>query len=158
MSRRATSWGYILLETVVAMGVLSIGIGAMQGAIRQAIITRGQSQDYTVARLLLQRVAAEFDMQRLLRESEGSGQFFAPDERFSYQWALTTVEIPKPEVPGNIPPDIARDLLKKLKDKMPKLTVRVMWSRAGRDFEAVGETFYSPEKLWTPPPPEVVPQ
>ena len=143
--------GYVLVETIVAMGVLSIGAAAMQGAVRQAIVTRGQAMDYTVARFLLERVTAEFDMQPMLEEGEGEGQFPAPNERFSYQWAITKVEIPEPEIPRQISPEEAQRLLKKLKGYMGKLTVRVAWSRAGVEFDAVGETFIAPEKLWLPP-------
>ena len=32
-----------------------------------------------------------------------------------------------------------------------KLQVRITWTRAGQDFEAVGETLLRPGQLWTPP-------
>ena len=57
--------GYILVETVVAMVVLSIGIMTIQSSLRQIIIASGQARDYTQARFLLEEL-----VEKLLFEPE----------------------------------------------------------------------------------------
>lgn len=74
MSSRAR-YGYIMVETVVAMGLLSTGMVVIHGAIRQTIIARGQAQDFTVARFLLEEIAAEKELQPELVEGSGQGNF-----------------------------------------------------------------------------------
>ena len=91
MRRRA---GYILVETVVAMGVLSISMLIIHQDIRQAIMTRGQAQDFTTARFLLEKVFAEHMEQSLLREESDSGRFPPPHQRFAYEWTISKVEMP----------------------------------------------------------------
>ena len=58
MIRRPNN-GYILLESLVAMGILSVGVVVIQNALQQGLITRGQSQDYTQARFALERIVAD---------------------------------------------------------------------------------------------------
>ncbi len=146
--------GYILVETIVAMGLLSIGAVTIQSAIRQAIITRGQAQDYTTARFLLEKVVNKFELQPQVKESSGQGTFDSPNDRFSYQWEIKKVEVPKPEIPLDIE-EVERERLEKLfTGYMGKVAVRIAWTRAGKDFEAIGETLLLPEKLWLPPEPK----
>ena len=57
--RNATTFGYVMVETVVAMGLLSVSMVAIHGAVRQTVIARGQAQDYTIARFLLEEIVAK---------------------------------------------------------------------------------------------------
>lgn len=143
--------GYILVETIVSMGLLSIGMVAIQGGIRQAIITRGQAQDFTTARFLMEQVAGEKQIQIELVESKGEGHFEGDLSRFAYEWEISKVEIPKPEITGEVPPEMRQRLEQEFKGYMGKLRVRIRWTRAGMPFEAVGETLLKPEQLWQPP-------
>lgn len=145
--------GYIFAETVVAMALLSMSTLVIQGAVRQAIITRGQAQDYTTARFLLTQIASEHSLQFEQPEGSGGGVFDPPYERFSYEWELKRVEVPKPPIPPFLPPEVYATVLSNFQDYMGKITVRISWSRAGVEQERTGETLIRPELLWQPPPP-----
>ena len=106
MHRRSA--GYIFVETVVAMGVLSLSILVIQGALRQAILTRAQAQDYTTARFLLEQVAGEQALLFQQPEGSGSGQFPPPYDAYAYEWKIERVDIPLPERAANLPPGSAR--------------------------------------------------
>lgn len=144
--------GYILLETIVAMGVLSIGMVAIHGALRQAILTRGQAEDYTTARFLLEEVAAKKEVELELIEGSDRGRFPKPYSRFRYEWEIKKVEVPLPPVPPNLPPEVAAHVKEELeKNKfIGKLHVKIHWTRAGMPFDAVGETLLRPGQLWFP--------
>jgi len=143
--------GYILVETIVAMGLLSVSMMVIQGAIRQAIITRGQAEDYTTARFLMDQVTAKIELQPEMVEGSDSGSFSGEHKRFRYKWELTKVQVPKPAFPDDFEPRERKRLQRLFKGYMGKLQVVIRWSRAGHKFEAVGETLLSPEQLWIPP-------
>ena len=77
--------GYIFVETVVAMGVLSISVLVVQAALRQGILTRAQAQDYTTARFLLEQVAGEQALLFQQPEGSGSGDFDAPYDNYHFE-------------------------------------------------------------------------
>ena len=143
--------GYILVETIVAMGLLSISMMVIQGAIRQAIITRGQAEDYTTARFLMEQVVAKIELQPQMKTSSDRGPFEGEHGRFSYEWELTKVEVPIPAFPDDMPTVQRKRLELMFKKYMGKLRVVIRWARAGQEFEAAGETLLAPEKLWLPP-------
>ncbi|MBW7866486.1 MAG: hypothetical protein H3C30_18980 [Candidatus Hydrogenedentes bacterium] len=153
MTRRPVR-GYIFVETLVAMGILSVSMLFIQEAIRQAILTRGQAQDYTTARFLIERVIANRMIAFEQPEGESSGVFPAPFERFSYQWEVRRVEIPQPPLPPDMTPDEVVFFNQAFKRYLGKVTVRIRWSRAGIPGEAVAETLLRPDMVWMPPPPE----
>lgn len=143
---------YILFETMAALTVLSIGMIAINEAIRQAIITRGQAEDYTTARFLMEKVTSDKEVELELIEGEEKGQFPEPYERFSFEWKISKAEVPPPPIPQNVPPHMMR-MLKEGMDQMRyigKLTVKIGWSRAGQPFSAAGETLLRPGQLWLP--------
>lgn len=142
--------GYIMVETIVAMGLLSVSIVVIQNAIRQGIITRGQAQDYTTARILLDRMVAEHELQPEVAEGSGEGQFEAPFHRFSYKWNLQRLKVPRPHFPTDME-ESERDSLKRMfTGYMGKLYVEIRWSRAGFENYVVGETLLAPEHIWIP--------
>lgn len=146
------SRGYILVEAIVSMGLLSLGMIAINGAVRQAIITRAQAQDYTIARILLEQVAAEQEIELEVVEGSGAGVFPEPNARFSYEWKITAVTLPTPELPQNLPPEISTEFNQSLQraNRIGKLAVKIKWSRMGLDFEAEGQTLLRPGQLWVP--------
>jgi len=143
--------GYIFFETVVAMALLSISMVAIHAAMRQGILARGQAQDYTVARFLLEKIMAEKELQPEMVEDSGRGSFSGEYSRFSYEWKITKIEIPHPEIPPRFPPDQLKAIEDLFRGYMGKITVKISWSRAGHDFEAVGETLIPPGQFWQPP-------
>ena len=155
---RRRQHGYIFAETVVAMALLSMSTLVIQGAVRQAIITRGQAQDYTTARFLLDQIASEHALRFEQPEGSGGGVFEAPYDRFAYEWEVEKVEVPMPPIPPFLPPEIVATVEENFQDYMGKLTVRISWSRAGMERDCVGETLLRPELLWQPPEDILPPQ
>ena len=147
--------GYILVETIVAMAVLSISVLGVHRAISQALTARARTMDFSDARFLLEEKLNELTLQPQLKESEGRGVFPAPQDRFAYSWSVKRIDIPKPEIPDGIPPERRKyieDLMKNL--YVGKIEIRIAWERSGQKFERLGETLMSSKQLWQPPPPK----
>lgn len=149
--------GYILVETIVSMGLLSVGMIAINGAVSQAIITRGQAQDYTIARFLMEQIDNEKEIEPSIEAGSGQGVFPGEYSRFSYEWRISPVTFPMPQLPPDMHPELASDLNDTLAKlcRIGKLRIVIRWHRAGLDFEAVGETLLRPGQLWNP---ETAPQ
>ena len=142
--------GYIFVETVVAMGVLSVSTLVIQGALREAMLTRRQSQDYTTVRFLLEDLAGQRALLFQQPEGSGSGRFAAPYDHFAYEWTLEKVTLPRPPFPGYMEPHEREQFEEYIVDHMGKLTIRIKWTRGGADLEALGETMLRPALLWLP--------
>lgn len=141
--------GYLLVECIVSMALLSISMVFIHAGVQQAIIARGQAQDYTTARFVLERVTADIELQPRIVESQGEGTY-TEDPRFSYTWEISRATVPRPALPADLE-EVQRQALERyFTGYMPKLKVVVRWNRAGYAFEAVGETLFGPEKLWVP--------
>lgn len=145
------SCGYILFEVLFSLALLSIAGITLQSALQQAILTRGQAQDYTTARFLLNKIVSEIELQPQLVEEEKEEQFPPPYDRFSYKWKVAKLEIPMPELPPNLPADMRENLKQIFKGYMAKVDIWITWHRAGMKFETHAQTLYQPEKLWLPP-------
>jgi hypothetical protein len=144
--------GYILVETLVALSILSISAMGLQRAISQATLTRGLAQDYTTAQLLAENLISNLMVENLmLQEMKESGVFPAPNERFRYELEVSKTEVPRPELPSRIPADTRQALEKRYQGWMPKLRLEIRWTRAGMEQSRVFETLYGPERLWVPP-------
>lgn len=141
--------GYLLMETIVAMAVLSLSMAVMHAGIRQAVLARGQARDFTTARFVLEEVVAGLEMRLQLVEGKGEGAY-QPDPRFTYAWEVSKISVPRPPLPDDLPEVSRQQMEKFFTGYMPKIRVAVRWQRAGFDFEAVGETLLGPEKLWVP--------
>ena len=144
--------GYILLEAVVAMVVLSLGIYAVHGTIRQAIITRGQSQDYTRVQFLLEEVMAYATLQPLMQVGEASGRFVQLEKRFAWKYTIRKVDVPSPT--SGSPGALGDEDPLAINDRVPYLAhvhATVTWKRAGREFSESMETLYNSNSLWIAP-------
>jgi hypothetical protein len=144
--------GYILVEAVTAMAVLSITAVAVQRAVQTAVLARGLAQDFTTAQFLLERLAADQSLQPRIAAGEiHEGVFPPPHDRFSYRWSLDKVDIPMPEPPPGLAPEQRAALTSGLLNYMGKLRIQVTWTRGGEPFSADGETLLSPERIWVDP-------
>lgn len=143
--------GYILFEVLFSLALLSIAGITLQSALRQAILTRGQAEDYTTARFLLNKVLSEIELKPQLVQEEKEGNFPSPYDRFSYKWKISKLSVPMPQIPSNLPPGMRENLESQFKDYMAKVDVSIMWHRAGMKFEVKTQALYQPEKLWLPP-------
>lgn len=150
MNGRRTA-GAILLEAVVAMGLLSVCAITMHQGLRQALLNHALAQDYTDARFLLRQVAADRELQPELTESSGSGVFSEPFARFRYDWAVERVDLPKPDFAPDLPAAERQAMLLRFKGYLGRVRVTVQWERGAQSFSVESETLLSPGKLWQPP-------
>ena len=160
--RRSYRCGYILFEAIVAMALLSAGLLAIHGALRQTVMVRGVARDYTMARFLLQSLMSEIQMQPVLRAAEGSGRCDPPNERFSYEWRIERVQVPWPPVnekPRD--PEIRMDAMGNItmvdpptfdlpEPFMGRISVTLHWVRGGREFSRTIETLAANHRMWVP--------
>jgi len=154
--RRRGVRGYIFVETLVAMAILSISTVVIQESIRQAILARAQAMDYTTARFLVEKVLADRMLVFEQPEGEGKGTFDPPFERFAYSWEVKRVEVPMPELPPTMLPEDIKYFQDNYVKYIGKLGVTVTWSRAGVPFTATAETLLRSGMVWMPPPPDAL--
>ncbi|NIA15688.1 MAG: hypothetical protein GWP08_16615 [Nitrospiraceae bacterium] len=141
--------GYILVEAVMAMGLLSVGLVAIQGSMRQSIMTRGIARDYTHVRFLLENILAHIELQPLLTQDSDSGQFEGADARFGWEWEVSKIDLPEPQIPLDIPEE-ERTRFELQVDYVTKIRATVTWKRSGQEFSETVETIWLPDKLFVP--------
>lgn len=140
--------GYILLEALVAMGLLSVSLLVIHRDLQQAVQVRALARDFTQARFLLEQVMADVALQAQLPESERTGTFPAPLTRFSWRWKVSKLALPAPQVaPQQLAnyPGLALPC-----SYMMKVEAWVSWERNGVTRQEKAETLYPPEKLFVP--------
>ena len=142
--------GYILIETIVAMALLSVSMIVIQQSLHQAILVRGRIMDFSTARLLLKEQTAAVEIQHEVPVTKKFGRFPPPYERFSWEWEMSKLSVPRPELPDWIVEDKRKSLKKMFKPYMGKLRVTIKWERGGEPFEITGHTLVKPEHLWLP--------
>jgi len=142
--------GYILIETMVAMGVLGITMLTIQHAVREAMITRAMAEDMNTARFLLEEIMNGLVLLPELEEGSRRGDFGAEFPRFRYEWRISSVEVPRPELPEFVPEQMRDSLTRQFQGFMPRVTVTVHWTRLGQAREITGQTLLPPEQLWVP--------
>lgn len=147
---RSRCAGYLLIETIVAMAVLSMSMLYIHTGIRQSVQVHAQAQDVTTARLLLRQVLSEQELQPKLVVDSGSGTFPAPNERFEYSVEITKEPVPVPELSADFPEEMQGWFKEEFRDYIGKVSVTIRWSRSGILSEMVGETLLHPEQLWVP--------
>ncbi len=145
--------GSILLETVVAMAVLSVCILGIQQSLRQALLNYVLAQDYEEAGQLMRQVAAEQELQPQGVERKKQGTFKAPHDRFRYRYDVKKVAMPPLEFSPSLPAQERRTLERAYTDYVGCLLVEISWERGGDTFTVTGETILAPGLLWQPPKP-----
>ncbi len=144
--------GYLLVETAVALVLLSLGAYVIHGTIQQALVTRGQAQDYTQARFLIEQAMSQIELQPQSPEGSQSGQFEGAYSRFRWTSETSRVDIPKPAPPAS-PPEGWSPPQGELEFPIPYLMrakVTVLWERAGKEYSEFAETLFNSGKLWQP--------
>jgi len=144
--------GYILVETLTAMAVLSVTAAVVQQGVYTAVQARGLSQDYTTAQLLMEQLVATADLEPWLATGESHhGEFDEPNARFSYAWSVEKVAVPMPALPPELSAEQRAGFEATLRQHMGRLRVEIRWSRGGQDFDVTGETLVAPGRLWRDP-------
>ncbi len=158
--RRRTISGYILLETAVALVLLSVGATTVHRTIQEAIRTRGQAQDYTRVRFLLDQVVADIEIQPELTEHAAQGQFEGEHARFSWDYEVRRVDVPlsaRPPLSSTEGTEGMEGTEEKQfeypedQEYLAYVRATVSWTRSGREFSESYETLLGPHKLWQRP-------
>lgn len=153
MSTHRSQNGYILIEATVAIVVLGISALTINGAVRQAILTRGQSQDYTQVHLLMEAFLAEKELQPLVFVDNGEGTFNDGSGRYSYVYSVRPVALPVPNFPprataaGEAMPPFRFD---KTTDRLVRISITTFWTRGQMQFEETMEVLVSQDQLYVP--------
>jgi len=140
--------GYILLEAIVSMAILSAGMIAVHGGMQQTLSMRGQARDYTQARFLIENLIAELDLQPQHVAGSKSGRFAGEFARFSYQWEISRTNLPTPPTPANTKPE---DIKKLTYAYIAHVRVTLNWKRNSIQFSESAETLLTPNRLFVPP-------
>ena len=156
-TRRHSVYGFILIETAVALVVLSAGAFVVHGTIQQALQTRGQAQDFTRARFLFEGLVSRLELQPELTVHSREGQFDGEHSRFSWSYRVGRVDVPKPAAPLRPRPKnvkvVKRFAYQVDHEYLAHVRVTVNWSRSGKTFSESYETLLPSRKLWQPPKP-----
>ncbi len=141
--------GYILVETITAMAILSVTAVTVQRALYVATEARGLARDYSTAQLLLDNLVTEKTLQpRLVAGDGASGTFPPPYERFQFRWHLEEVPLSLPELPDHFQAEQITAAQRNFLGHMGRLEVSISWSRAGEPNQIVAETLLSPDQVW----------
>lgn len=145
--------GYVLLEAVGAMAVLSVGIVGVHEAMQQAVITRAQARDFTTARFMLEELVSELQVRPQLGEGTVSGDYGENFPRFRWEYKVKRIDVPEAQVqmPAEPQPTAVGDL----PPPVPKIPVRFMghiqvtisWTLRGVNYSRSTETLCQPERL-----------
>ena len=140
--------GWILVETLAALVVLSVGILAVNRSLGESLLTRAMARDYTQARFFLEQVMSELELQPVLVDgATGSGDFGKDNPRFSYSWAVSRVDLNLPA----LPPQILERFPNGVQPPVPylgKISLTVKWTRSGRAFSRTAETLIDMRHLY----------
>jgi hypothetical protein len=134
---------------MVSLALLSVGLIAVNRAMREAILVRGLARDYTQVRLLLETMMAELEVQPMLVEESQSGSFEGEFSRFRWKWKVAKVDVPQPPMPPDLPPEVVKEFQLSA-PYLTKIGVTISWERSGRAYEQTAETLWIPEKLFIP--------
>lgn len=141
--------GYILLESVAALTILSLGVVAIHGALHQAILSRALAQDYTQARFLLEELVGKLELRPIVQEETRAGSFGGAHSRFRYEWTVSRLMIPPPVVPPQFQSRYGDDIELPV-PYLGKISATVSWTRAGNHFQESVETLFDPDRLYVP--------
>ena len=149
MMRGAHKGGYILLEALVGMAVLSLGMIAVNRALFQAVYMRTLAQDFTQARFLAEEKMAEMEIIPLLLEGESAGNFGEAHPGFAWRSRVELIDIAPLAEAG--PPLPALNIqIEQEPPKLAKLSVALTWTRRGQKFERVFETLLGADRVFQP--------
>jgi len=119
--------GMTLIEVLLALVILSIGVGSLMMAMSRCLSTVRTARNREMARSLLRRVDVEFPIdEKTIEELSEDGDF---DDVEGYVWRREILVVDEEERPG-----------------LFIVTTRVQWAERGRDtFEEVTIYKYVPD-------------
>ncbi len=163
MNRRSAQQGYLLIEAIVAMAVLSAGVVAINESLHRAVLLRAISDDNTRAAFFLSDIMGPLEVQYnvpemtvegSLAEKYGSKSTRAGTgglERFRYRVQVENFDLPMPALPPDLPPEMFMALEEAGKNQLRKIKATIMWTRASQKFECTAQTVVLQQPEWTDP-------
>lgn len=149
--RRTPPKGYVLLEAIGALVVLSVGIVGIHQAMQEAVTTRAQARDYTQARFLLDELVAGIVLKPTLMEGQFQGEYEGDLSRFRWEYSVARVDLPGTEQTVVRPPGATRPITIDPPVKyMGRIEASVTWTLRNRTYEVKTQTLCQPEKLPAP--------
>lgn len=149
--------GYILIETLTAMAVLSASILAINGAMRQAAVTNALARDFTHARFVLEQVVASVELQQIIVPIVRTGRYGGELAHYQWEYEVDVIEMPVPPVQFDPDNPAHAALLEHLLNEdgeielpvhfIPRITARVSWMRGGREYTETVQTLMEPDRL-----------
>ena len=141
--------GYVLLEAIGAIAVLSVGIVGVQEGMRQAVLTRAQARDYTQARFMLEELVSQLQVRPQLATGKNSGDYGENYPRFRWSYNVTRIDLPQTDVPVStrMGPDGQPIPLKLPVKFMGCIDVTVSWTLQGVKYTRSTRTLCQPERL-----------
>lgn len=147
---RSVKGGYILLETLIAMGILGMSMIGIHRSVSEALFVQGRTRDFSRANFLMEQMVNEIAARPQMVVSGEQGTF-KDYPRFSYDCAYTKVIVPTPTDRPQGMTQIEFDRIsEQFTGYMGKLTVSIYWNRGGQPFSRTAETLFKPEHLWVP--------
>lgn len=144
--------GYILVETLTAMAVLSVTAAVVQQSVYTAVQARGLAQDFTTAQFLMEGMVARAALEPSIAAGEvHTGDFPPPHARFAYSWTVERVSVASPSLPPELNPEFRAGVEAGFVAAMGRLRVEIRWFRGGQPFSVMGITLIAPERLWRDP-------
>jgi len=138
------------MEALVSMVILSIAVVALNRGFAEAVLTRAIARDHTQARFFLEQVTGELEMKPVHEDgASGQGNFGKDHPRFSYTWSVTKQDVSPPTFPVAVPPQMQM-VLQNFEPPITylgKISVSVIWTRAGQGYSAELETAIAPGGL-----------
>lgn len=141
--------GYVLLESLMAISVLSVSLVIVHRDMQQAIQVRGMGRDATEVRFLIEKLMADIALQVQLPECERKGEFDGELSRYSWRWKVSRYVMPKPPMPPHLNAQEVQQF-RLASPHLMKAEVWVKWTRNGTEREEKAETLFSPQKLFVP--------
>lgn len=144
--------GYIMVETLVAMSILSISAFGIHRSVYQAISARREAEQLTIARYLLESLVAQVEMRPQMGLGGNTGTFAADGyPEFAYTYEVARIEVPLRGRAARYLNDPRLSL--DYQNYIGKLTVRIYREQDGPDRPlVVGETLLQPSQVWMPRP------
>lgn len=138
--------GFVLIESLVALAVLSIGVIAVNRAMSEALTARALARDYTEARFLIEQKMGDLEAQPVLYDGAESGDFGQARPRFRWERTVEKIRVPEAETPQGVTPGVAF-VYEAPVPFLVKISVTVRWTRARREYAETFQTLAGPDKV-----------
>lgn len=130
------SRGFTLLETLIAVGILSVALVTIMSMQSAAMRSSYQAENLSLATMLAKKQMAEYEVQvqKMLRASEfpddkvEEGTFEEPYGDFHWRAEIKSIELPAPPSDEGIQGMVAKQLTSEISKSVRQLTLSIFWT------------------------------